>query len=265
MPNSQKIESVPAKNIERLFIENQDVIIKIVDTFIQRNTFPRHERQDIIQNIHEILLRRKNKIARQFKGNSSFRTYLYAIVRNISLRMAENFKKNLVFTDSYPDHGNYSLPENNIIIMQELERFDKCLQLVSGKRKKLEFLLKIKFRIPIEKDELNHFSCQQENVTYDKVFKSTEHYKQLSDNYLFKTLTDLLNKSTSKNITANSLIKWTKTKINQIIQLMNGEPKRADYSEETINILVEKYFQEKIINQTDQITMKLTKQIIIQE
>jgi RNA polymerase sigma factor (sigma-70 family) len=233
------------QNIEKIFLDNQDVLSLIVNDYIYKGLFPGNEKQDIIQSIHERLLNNKKRIVKQFKGDSSFRTYLYVVVRNICLHIARDKKKELAFDNKIHEKHTSFHPMDTLIIEEEIKRFDRCLGIFCRQRAKLEFCLKLKFRIPITNDEFSNLFPLVNNNIYKEIFQHIEKYHSMTDNMLFDKAIDLLNRSHVKKITANSLIKWTKRKIDDLINLMNGNIKRANYSDETLQILAEKYFDKK--------------------
>jgi len=62
-------------------------------------------------------------------------------------------------------------------------------------------------------------------------------------------LTEIFNKYENKNNAPDTLRKWVKFKINELIDVLNGSPPASKYDEETFQILFEKcFYKEKTIS-----------------
>jgi endonuclease III len=64
----------------------------------------------------------------------------------------------------------------------------------------------------------------------------------MSDLEIYRTITPIMNKIEEKSNSVDALRKWTDSKVREIIQVLNGNPKKADYSTETLKILVDDFF-----------------------
>ena len=231
--------------IDQELQNNVDILGIIVDDFIRKNIFKKNERQDIIQSINVELFSNKSTIEKQFKGKSSFRTYLYVIVRNICLHLVRKRKKVIDLVDKADYLTSSFNPIDNIIIEQEIERLEQCFNVFFKNRKKLELCLHLKYRILLTEEEFGDMFPGAPSVFFEKIFNDSSVFFKLTDNELFREATLLLQTNDQKKIKPNSLIKWTKIKINHIILMMNGMPPKSNYTEETLQILIEKYFHKK--------------------
>jgi hypothetical protein len=62
---------------------------------------------------------------------------------------------------------------------------------------------------------------------------------------VFVQLNRLFNHEDGKVTQADAFRKWFKARMRELVALLNGDPPRSNYNEETLQILLEKYFMEK--------------------
>jgi hypothetical protein len=231
------------QNPSLLLIEIQGLIEIIVMKFIRTGGFSYHEKKDIIQTINEQLLLKIPKIKEQYKGISTLRSYLAVIIQNICneiLRKKKHFKnvelETAIITDDRAPN-----PQNALIIQQEIIRLRHALDLYHKQRNKLIICLKMKFRIPFSIDDFQQYV---EKITYEE-YLQFEHkvtpYIESTDLCIYDALIVICNKYENKNNTTDSLRKWVGLKIKELIEFLNGVPRASNYTEETLQILFEKF------------------------
>jgi hypothetical protein len=59
---------------------------------------------------------------------------------------------------------------------------------------------------------------------------------------IYKIITPVMNKNEKKSNSIDAVRKWTDSKISEIIQLLNGNPKKMNYNEDTLKTLVDDFF-----------------------
>ena len=59
---------------------------------------------------------------------------------------------------------------------------------------------------------------------------------------IYEAVTPIMNKYEGKSNSADALRKWTLSKIQEIIRILNGKPPRFNFDKETLQILIEDYF-----------------------
>jgi hypothetical protein len=67
-------------------------------------------------------------------------------------------------------------------------------------------------------------------------------YEEMNEYKIYEIVTPVMNKYEGKSNSADALRKWTHSKIKEIIHILNGEPPRFKFDEETLQILVENQF-----------------------
>ena len=173
------------------------------------------------------------------------------MIRNICIERSRELKTNLLeepyeFIDSYASGDSSQV--SRIAINQELERLEKVMTMYHQQRKKLEFCLKVLYRIPITEDDIIDLCIDLPETETNAMIKlfydsGVEYSKQV-----YKPLTVFFNHIEHKENIPDALRKWLKLRIDGMISLMNGNPRRAWYNEESFQILMERYFAEKVNN-----------------
>jgi hypothetical protein len=65
------------------------------------------------------------------------------------------------------------------------------------------------------------------------------------DKEVYFHLNRIFNGSCGKDVHPDTMRKWVKAKMHELVEMLNGNPRRAYYNEETLQILVEKYYVEQ--------------------
>ena len=97
----------------------------------------------------------------------------------------------------------------------------------------------------------NDFIAVHPNITvfeFQQFMVRIAPYNDNTDVEIFSALTEILNKHENKNNTPDAMRKWIKQKINELIDIMNGDPPDSNYNEETIQILFEKCFCQETLS-----------------
>jgi RNA polymerase sigma factor (sigma-70 family) len=230
-----------------LIVKYQPMIKIIVSKFIRSGYIHTSEMEDFVQIINEKLILKIPKIQSQYDKSTLLKTYFSVIIRNICL---EEIRKNKdLETKEIDDSEETHLSENNsdtkIIIKQEFERFNKILRLQFDKRFKLEFCLKALYRILLILDDFTKYCkiCKLEDIKV--LLERINPPKKISERDLYAEIKPFINKCDNKDNSSDAIRKWIKKEINNIIDLMNGGYlKRTNYDKETIQILIEKYYNE---------------------
>lgn len=245
------------ENPGQFLVNYQEVICIVVRAFVKTRAIHESDHDDYIQFVNEKIWMRMEKIRSMYNGQSLVRTYMSVVIRNLVMeKMKEgSFSRVEDRAELYETTGSVQADQfYRLVIRQELERLDKILQTFPFQREKLEFCLKVFYRIPILKNEFMNFvkalkTSEKEGLwarfSLQSLVGERDHYQRLSD--LFNLLEGHHNRS------RDSIRKWIRWRLDMIINLMNGTPRQANYNEETIQILFEHYYSEK---QADIHTMK---------
>jgi RNA polymerase sigma factor (sigma-70 family) len=225
-------------------VKYQETVKIIVKKYIQSGLFKAIEFEDIVQDINAALLAKIPAMQSQYNGKSLFRTYFSVIVRNICLKeYRRSWKDGGIIHEEVRSVFEESPVEKKDVFEQEVRRFKTILSLYDKQRPKLLLCLKLFYKIPISSEDIRLWypGCDDEDhALLMQYFGSS--YHQMSDLDIYRTVTPIMNKNEGKSNSVDALRKWTDSKVHEIIQVLNGNPKKANYGAETLKILVDDFF-----------------------
>ncbi len=227
-------------------LQYQDTLRIIVKVYIQCGMFRARDLEDILQTLNEALLRRLPTIQARFKGSTFLSTYMAAVVRNVCIDLFHAGKRapNVFPLDEAISHPRpdvtslYDIEHSRRVFRAILKQFDYKLELP-----RLLFCLKLRYRIPIERADVLAWYPACSNKELTGRLKTLEgNYDNLTNKEISEIITPLLNRADGRSNTPEAIRRWTKERIDHIIELLNGSPPTASFDEETLEILVEDYF-----------------------
>jgi hypothetical protein len=223
--------------------ECQFIIRKCIDAYRIKGMFAKTDEEDLTQSINEELIRRLPQIENQYNGKVLLNTYVSVIVQNICLKIHRDAAK-VIETMPLDEASEFAYETNyDILIKDEIERLSAILELFHTQRKRLVVCLKVYCRLMFDEEEiLNYFPDISE---YDKNILMAAFcgpYDEMSVEEIFSIVTVILNKYEGKNNQWDSTRRWTQDRLNRIIMLLNGNPPRHTYTEESFKILLDNYF-----------------------
>ena len=230
-----------------LIVSYQNLIEIIIKKFISSGSINPTDKDEFLQIINERLLSSSEKIKKQYKGISLLKTYLSTIIRNICLEEINKRKKynyieleNSNITNLFEDHMN-----DESYLEYEFDRLNKILDMYNTKTSKLVLCFKVMFRLPINVSDFKTY-CQKFKIDkMNQLIDSVKPNKIIPEFELFKILTPYINRCDNQVNQADTLRRWTKRKLDEIIELMNGNPPRANYDKDTLQILIEKFYSKE--------------------
>lgn len=229
---------------QSLLLKYQETIRIIVKMYIDGGMFRALEFDDIIQEINVSLLAKIPAMQKQYNGKSLFKTYFSVIVRNICLKAHRKGQKSIDFLQE--DLSKYFVEnthEKRSVIEHEVRRFSTVLSLYDTQRPKLLLCLKLYFRIPVTSEDIRLWypECNGEDQA-SLMAHFGLNYDQLSDINIYKIVTPIMNRNEKRSNSVDAMRKWTDSKVHEIIDLLNGRPKKTNHSVETLKILVDDFF-----------------------
>jgi hypothetical protein len=236
-------------NPNLLILELQDLIDIIIYKFVKSRKFNNDEHQDIKQQINIALLNKVENIQKQYQGKSLLRTYFNVIIRNICNDILRHTKKSMYLYDENElkaEEGYEGI--DPLILEEEMMRLRKIVDLYYSQKYKLVLCLKLKYKLAISNEDFKNVHKNINRKEINKFMDFIEPYSECTDQKIFEGLTYVLNKFEHKRNTPDSLRKWIFDKINEIIDILNGDPPTSNYDKETLQILFEKcYYKEYTI------------------
>jgi hypothetical protein len=240
---NQKDIELLKNNPHQLILELQGLLDIIINQFIRSGKFNFTEHDEIKQQINEELLNRISKIQNQFQGKSLLRTYISVVIRNICNEIIrKRGNTNFVSYEEIIINKTSNETMNSLLFEEEMDRLKKALGFYYKQKSKLILCLKLKFKMPFEFIDFRNVIKDITQTEFEIFIHNINPYLNCPDIVIFAALTDIFNKYENKIIMPDTLRKWIKLKINELIDILNGSPPASKYDEETLQILFEKCY-----------------------
>ena len=237
------------------FIESHQLLIeRTAYYFLKRGFISAQEVGDLIQSVNEKLLTdRLRKMQRQYNSSVKLRVYFTRIIYHLCLEILRSKRKEkriLVdseFVEQTEDASQGIL--TNLIIEEEINRLHLILRLSFEEKAKLEIVLKLINHLPLNERDVKRYCPNLEaKEVHSLLERVNKDCIKLNNKEIFKRCNLLFNYCEHKNSTGDAVRKWLEPRINELLRLLNNRENPQDaaqYSKETLNILVRKYFEKK--------------------
>lgn len=229
---------------QKLILQHTRDVRFIVKKYITLGMFHRSEYEDIVQSVFESLFRKIPSIQRQYNGSSLFVTYLSSIVRNICLTFRDHPSRRIKTSELQEIATEDPEPTYDLkLIDQVLDRLKIILTLYDKKLPKVLLSLKLKFRIPLTDGDIRTWypaSSAGDRARFVRAFGGF--YEEMRDPELFRKAAPMLNKVEGRENRPDSLRRYVDTTIREILVLLNGNPPRHTFDEDSLGALIQKYF-----------------------
>lgn len=244
-------------NFKNLLKDHPQTVVLIYHECIKKYIFYRHgkidEREDILQEVITRLIEDKiykiqERYDYHFKKISTFTSYLMVTVRNIYIDIIRerNIRPltagELQPVDNLFDGFESDNMMNRLLIEEELLKLQTIMKLYYKSRPKLELCLKLKYRIPIVKEDTNQCfpGCSMEEVK-----TLTRDFKLVKDKTMFEEVVRVFNLHEAKESKSDTIRKWIFVKIDEIISHLNRTHNTDVYDRKNVGELVSLYYQHK--------------------
>jgi RNA polymerase sigma factor (sigma-70 family) len=241
--NEQDVELLRT-NPKQLIVKYHKMVEIVVKKYISTGMFEATEFDDIVQSVMESLLSKLPAMQRQYNATSLFKTYLAGIIRNICLKL---YHKNTRRVKSVELDGSVQSEPDDLtdrhLIDHVVSRFRVVVGLYHSQRPKLLLCLKLYFRLPVVAQDIRlpYPLCTPADL--ESLLRSFDgKYETMNEYEIYEIVTPIMNKYERKSNSADALRKWTHSKIQEIIRILNGDPPRFNFDKETLRILVEDHF-----------------------
>jgi DNA-directed RNA polymerase specialized sigma24 family protein len=226
-----------------LLLKYQPVFELIARRYACNGYYPFGHSDEIVQHVNERVFSRIEKIREQFDGRVLVRTYLSAICRKIILEYIRCSGRRDELLAEYmaevsEPYVGYSL---DYVIVEEFRRLDRVMLLFGSKRYKLWLLMKLLYRIRVEPSDFNAVNPNAAALISRDLLTRFNEDADLKDREIFQLVFPFFLRFEVRLTHYDSLRKWYRLKVSDVVSLMNGKPARAAYSQDTLQILVEKY------------------------
>jgi hypothetical protein len=212
--------------------------------------FSVEEFDDTVQNVNEALFQKLQRIREQYNGSALVKTYVSAIIRNICLKLHEAKGREPRSTplNEHMEADPEEFDERSLhprfiehargLFRAILVQFDHKDQLP-----KLLLYLKLRYRLILSADDIQRWYPRCGRSDLDSLLESFGRpYEQMEDREVYRIFTPVANKAGGKLNSDDAIRKWTRTRIEEILELLNGSPATSSFDEESLGLLVEDYF-----------------------
>lgn len=202
---------------------------KYIEKFIAYKYTNPSDREDILQEVLTRLIEDKiYKIREKFDFNftkvSSFTSYFMVAVRNIYIDIIRERNVRPLTSgdvqeiDDVPDLKGDKTMINRMLLKEELVKFQTILILYYKSRARLELCLKLKYRIPLTRRDIERCfpNCREEDI---RVF--TQDFSLMRDKRVFEKIQSVFNYHESRENKSDTLRKWVNVKVEEIILHLN--------------------------------------------
>lgn len=226
---------------------------QLIEKFIKYKHTSTEEKDDIIQEvitrlISDKIIKIQEKYDFNYKKIPSFTSYLMVTIRNIYIDILREGKKSMLRTETIQDLERIKVDKehesilNHLFIEEELLKLQVIMKMYYKSRPKIEMCLKLKYRIPLNEEEVRNCfpECDERDITM-----LTKDFKFVKDKNVFKTIAPIFNKYESRECKSDTLRKWITVKIGEIIVHLNRTHDYDVYHTYNFCDLITLYYQKK--------------------
>lgn len=224
----------------KILIRYQPIIRVIVKNLAFHGYLPKRDINDLIQEVNRKLIERLPRIRDQYNGKSQFRTYFSVVIRNLCL---EEFRKARLVAEPLAEiyeHTDFESSTDQLTIRQEYERLHRAIRLFGREERGLWMVLRCFSDLPVTPDELSGFELDPGAEIRGRLATMVNDTIQMQKREKMEALSAVFNELERKPRTADALRKWTSSRLDELVVLMNGKPPRSAYTVEILCILLEK-------------------------
>ncbi len=224
----------------KLLVRYQPVIRIIVKNLAYQGYLPKRDVNDLMQDVNRKLLERLPRIRDQYNYKSKFKTYFSVVVRNLCL---EEFRKVRIVAEPQAEVYEQTSQESatdQLTIRQEYERLQRAFRLFGHERNALWITLRCFADLEVVAGDFLDFDLDPGEEKRNELATQVNDANQLQKREKMDALSSAFNQLERKPRTPDALRKWTSSRLDELLVLMNGKPPRSAYTIEILYILMEK-------------------------
>jgi RNA polymerase sigma factor (sigma-70 family) len=224
----------------KLLIRYQPVIRIIVKNLAYHGYLPKRDINDLMQDVNRKLIERLPRIRDQYTNKSKFRTYFSVVIRNLCL---EEFRKLRIVSEPQAEIYEQTSQESatdQLTIRQEYERLRRAFRLFGREENALWIVLRCFADLEVVPEHFSGFDLDPDEENIIQLAEMVNGTQQLQKREKMVVLSTVFNRLERKPRTADAVRKWTSSRLDELLVLMNGKPPRSAYTLEILYILMEK-------------------------
>lgn len=233
-----------------LLVKYQWLIQYLIAGYVRRGFLTVEEQADLAQEINQKML--DGLLARmqeRYDARSLVRTYLGVMVRSLIsdfIKHKRTQKANLV-------EGREELPEARIadsnagptelLMAEEIKRLKIALRMTPRIEAKMTLCLQLLVRVPVTEKMLRSFAPDVPKELIARTVETLKPYREWDDKDVWEAIIPLVHAHEGgEPINSDSLRRWVRRRLDWLITVMTGDPPRARYTDDSLVLLLELYF-----------------------
>lgn len=231
-----------------LVVEYQEIIRTIVSVYVRSGMFRANDFEEVVQSVSEEFLHLLPRIVSQFNGSVLVRTYVSAILRNCCLEIhrQNRFDTRRLFDPIEAPEGpadRHARTDARTYIGMEVKTLGAILAQYGRKRPKLVFLLKVRYRLPVTREDILEWCPECPRADQKRLLTLLNSGgSRVRDRDLLTNLLPAISKAEGREQTFEAVSRWIQDKVQEIICLLNGSPPVSAHTSETLGLLLSEYF-----------------------
>lgn len=223
------------------------------------------EQSDIVQEMNLQFLSNLNTIKRNFDPSKSNGAGLRGYVRSLARNVCRKY---------YRDHPEFkplpimdprfSVDEKSItdpiVIRHTIRVFHAAIETVGDRKPKLLLFLKLYYRIPVQGRELRAAYPSLEEVQEHKFLGTFGgDFDRMGEMEVFETARPTLNALEHSTTSAESYTRWITREVNDLCDILNGDPPVSAFDRHSLRVLVDDYFEPHLLRDTEHVSLSWTR------
>lgn len=238
-------------NFGGLLVKKQPKIRHIISGGVAKGYFGRADLGDAVQEVSKVLLEKSEKLKKNFNGLSTVDAYLQSVIYHecckiarVNGRVAENEIRLDDKMTNLPGKERYILDE--LAIKDEVKRLEAILNLYPRQKSRLNLFIKMLCRFPVDGIDIGKVYPEMAPAGCAKLATLLNEHPHSTDIELFRRFTAFLADHSSETVLPESLLHYSRDRINEMIALLNKNSKfNSNYDSETFLMLAERFFMMK--------------------
>lgn len=212
----------------------------VVGRYVARKVIPKREQEDVMMVVLEKFIFQKDKIMAAFQGKSSAKTYCVAVINRMVCEVIRKESRHwyaVVESEQEPfqySQGSSMEAEKELIIKNEVVRFNQSLLFFNGTGAKVNLFLKYYFGLPTQQSDYERYGRGQA----DELNKILHVDEMLSKGIAFNQMAKAVNLVEGKHLKGDAVRMWLNNQMEVILDRLNASG-GSQHNRESLALLCE--------------------------
>jgi len=224
----------------RLLVRYQPVIRTIAKNLAFQGYLQKRDISDLIQEVNRKLIERLPRIRERYNYKSQFKTYFSVVIRNLCL---EEFRKVKFVAEPQPEIYEQTAAEftsDHLVIVQEYERLCRAIRMFGSEQGAIWIALRYFACLQVTPENFLGFELEPDLDTRIRIAEQVNETAEMQKKDKMEVLSEVFTHLERKPRTADAIRKWSSSRLEELVDLMNGRPPRSAYTVDILYILIEK-------------------------